>query len=136
MAHLHVSRGCSIFADCHCAFFRYVADNHDYATPLANVCHTVLESLTTHSCSCVPVFRQLMQQGLFPCSPLAPTLAMDLQVLEFVTHLFVHIPPNNMGWCKTIKEFLDSQGYKLTTKVSLFIKYDTTLLKYHAGLSS
>ena len=131
-----MSRGWSIFADCCHAFFRYVADNHDYATPLANVCHTVLESLMIHSCSCAPVFRQLMQQGLFPCSPLAPTLAVDLQVLEFVTRLFVHIPPNNTGWCKTVEEFLDSQGYKLTTKVSSFIEYDMTLLKYHAGFSS
>jgi hypothetical protein len=71
-----------------------------------------------------------MQRGLFPCSPLAPTLAVDLQVLEFVTCLFVHIPPNNTGWCKTVEEFLDSQGYKLTTKVSSFIEYDVTLLKY------
>ncbi|KAF8230019.1 hypothetical protein L208DRAFT_1283873, partial [Tricholoma matsutake] len=95
---------------------------------------SVLESLTIHSCSCAPVFRQLMQRGLFPCSPLAPTLAVDLQVLEFVTHLFVHIPPNNTGWCKTVEEFLDSQGYKLTTKVSSFIEYDMAL--YHAGFSS
>jgi CxC1 like cysteine cluster associated with KDZ transposases len=135
MAHLHVPRGWLIFADCHCVFFRYVADNHDYVTPLANVCHRVLESLMIHSCSCAPVCRQLMQQGLFPCSPLAPTLAVDLQVLEFITCLFVHIPPNNTGWCKTIEEFLDSQGYKLTTKVSSFIKYNVTLLKYHAGFS-
>ncbi|KAF8219313.1 hypothetical protein L208DRAFT_1341568, partial [Tricholoma matsutake] len=102
----------------------------------ANVCHTILESLTIHSCSCAPVFRQLMQWGPFPCSPLVPTLVVDLQVLEFVTCLFVHTPPNNTGWCKTIEEFLDSQGYKLTTKVSSFIEYDMALLKYHAGFSS
>ena len=53
---------------------------------------------------------------------------MDLRVLGFVTRLFVHIPPNNTGWCKTIEEFLDSQGYKVTTKVSLFIDYYVTLL--------
>jgi hypothetical protein len=77
-----------------------------------------------------------MQRGLFPCSPLAPTLAVDLRVLEFVTRLFVHIPPNNTGWCKTVEEFLDSQGYKLTTKVSSLIDYYVTLLKYRAGFSS
>ncbi|KAF8220807.1 hypothetical protein L208DRAFT_1225438, partial [Tricholoma matsutake] len=83
-------------------------------------------------CSCAPVFRQLMQRGLFSCSPLAPTLAVDLQVLEFVTHLFVHTPPNNTGWCKTIEEFLDSQGYKLTTKDSLCRQFGSVLQWYNA----
>ena len=77
-----------------------------------------------------------MERGLFPCSPLVPMLAVDLRVLGFVTRLFVHIPPNNTGWCKTVEEFLDSQGYKLTTKVSLFIDYYVTLLKWGSGFSS
>jgi hypothetical protein len=137
MADLCVSRVWSIFGNCCGAIFRYVADDHDYATPLAtNICHTVLESLTIHSCRCALVSRQPVQQGLFPCSPLVPTLAIDLRVLEFVTRLFVHILPNNTGWCKTVEEFLDSQGYKLTTKVSSFIDYCVKLLNNYVGFSA
>jgi len=36
-AHLHVSRGWLIFADCCRVFFRYVANNYDYATLLMSV---------------------------------------------------------------------------------------------------
>lgn len=76
-----------------------------------------LESLTIRICQCASAATQLIQRGLFPCSPLAPTLAVDLQVLDFATRLFVHIPPNNTAWCRTVEEFLDAQGYKLVTQV-------------------
>ena len=61
-----------------------------------------------------------------------PTLAVDFRVLDFVTHLFVHIPLNNTGWCKTIEAFLNSQGYKLTTKDSLRQRFGNALQWYNA----
>jgi hypothetical protein len=58
-------------------------------------------------------------QGLFPCAPTAPSLAVDLQLLQFVRDLFVRMPPNNTALTETIEAFLDGRGYKLTTRVSL-----------------
>ncbi|KAF9231233.1 hypothetical protein BU15DRAFT_56419 [Melanogaster broomeanus] len=34
-------------------------------------------------CPCHPAPQQLIQQGLFPCSPVAPSLAVSLSMLEF-----------------------------------------------------
>lgn len=40
-----------------------------------------------------------------------------------MTCLFIHLSPNNMAWCKSVKEFLNSQGYKLETKVLQFVDH-------------
>ncbi|TFK71089.1 hypothetical protein BDN72DRAFT_765598 [Pluteus cervinus] len=77
----------------------------------------VLERLTISTCSCRSAPTQLVPMGLFPCAPVAPTLAVDMRVLDFVSRLFVHIPPNNTAWCQTVEEFLDSRGHKLATRV-------------------
>ena len=42
-----------------------------------------LESTQIHYCQCYPTPLQLLQCGLFPCTPTAPTLAVDLKMLEF-----------------------------------------------------
>ncbi|KAJ7463383.1 hypothetical protein FB451DRAFT_1043224 [Mycena latifolia] len=44
-------------------------------------------------CSCSPAAVQLIQCGAFPCAPLAPTLAVDLRVLEFAMNLSCKSPP-------------------------------------------
>ncbi|KAF5374692.1 hypothetical protein D9615_008922 [Tricholomella constricta] len=92
---------------------------------------SVLESTRINTCECAPAALQLIKMGLFPCSPIAPTLAVDVRVLDFVTRLFVHIPPNNTAWCRTVEEFLDSQGYKLTTQGSLRRRFSNALQWYN-----
>ena len=61
---------------------------------------------------------QLLQRGLFPCAPLLPSLAVDLNMLEFVNELFVNAAPNTTAWCETLESFLGSRRYKLSTQVS------------------
>ena len=58
-----------------------------------------------------------MNIGLFPSAPLLPTLAVDLQVLDFVRELFVHAAANIMAWCNTLESFLAVRGFKLITRV-------------------
>ncbi|KAJ7765044.1 hypothetical protein DFH07DRAFT_955881 [Mycena maculata] len=65
-------------------------------------------------CPCSPAPSQLLRAGLFACSPLRPSLAVDLQVLDFAMRLFVNVPPNNTAFCNTLEGFLSSRGYKLT----------------------
>uniref|UniRef100_A0A0W0F829 CxC1-like cysteine cluster associated with KDZ transposases domain-containing protein n=1 Tax=Moniliophthora roreri TaxID=221103 RepID=A0A0W0F829_MONRR len=48
-----------------------------------------LEQTHIHTCNCMSAARQLLDHGCFPCAPLAPTLAVDMQVLEFVSKLFL-----------------------------------------------
>lgn len=77
-----------------------------------------IETLQIDCCTCVPAPLQLLARGYFACAPIAPSLAVDLQLLEFVKTLFVHITPNTTVWCETLEVFLAGRGYQLTTKVS------------------
>jgi hypothetical protein len=70
-------------------------------------------------CTCTPPALQLLSLGLFPCAPSRPTLAVDLNMLEFVKELFVNAAPNTTAWCDTLESFLAGRKYKLTTSVCI-----------------
>ncbi|KAG1876144.1 hypothetical protein C8R48DRAFT_745646 [Suillus tomentosus] len=78
-----------------------------------------IETLRIDCCTCAPAPLQLLARGYFACAPIAPSLAVDLQLLEFVKTLFVHITPNTTAWCETLEVFLAGHGYQLTTKDNL-----------------
>ncbi|GLB34368.1 hypothetical protein LshimejAT787_0112520 [Lyophyllum shimeji] len=90
-----------------------------------------LERVVITICNCAPAAAQLVQRGFFPSAPLAPTLAVDMKVLDFVASLFVNIAPNNTAWCKTVETFLSKQGYKLTTEDSLRKRFGNALHWYN-----
>ena len=60
-----------------------------------------------------------MLRGLFPCTPLFLSLAVDLKLLEFVSKLFLRLPRNLTGWCELLEDFLRCQGYQLDSQVRL-----------------
>ncbi|KAJ3743316.1 hypothetical protein EV360DRAFT_90237 [Lentinula raphanica] len=72
-----------------------------------------IEQIDLWSSDCSKAAVQLICSGLFPCSPVYPTLAVDIRVLDFVRRLFLHIAPNYTAWCSTALDFLASQGYHL-----------------------
>jgi hypothetical protein len=76
-----------------------------------------LQVIRISACQCSPAALQLMARGLFPCAPIAPTLAVDIKMLEFVRELFLRMPPNTTSWCETLEAFLGKRSYKLTTRV-------------------
>ncbi|KAJ8591901.1 hypothetical protein M405DRAFT_701525, partial [Rhizopogon salebrosus TDB-379] len=86
---------------------------------VACVLFDALEEITIIACPCFPAPLQLLHRGLFSCAPMAPSLTVDLRVLEFVRLLFVHQSPNQTAWCDAVETFLDGMGYKLTSKNSL-----------------
>ena len=65
-----------------------------------------LEAVELVTCACLPAPIQLMARGLFPCAPQAPTLALDINMLQFASSLFVRSPPNKTAWCDTLEAFL------------------------------
>ncbi|KAI6102139.1 hypothetical protein F5141DRAFT_1008512 [Pisolithus sp. B1] len=79
--------------------------------------HMCLEEIKINAYPCTPAPVCLMKHGLFPSTLTAPTLAVDLWVLEFLRKLFVHLTPNTTAWCEALESFLDGQGYKLQSKV-------------------
>ena len=70
---------------------------------------------------------QLLECGLFPCAPSEPTLAVDLNVLDFARELFVNAAPNTTAWCDTLEGFLGSRKYKLKTRVCFYLEVDSLM---------
>ncbi|KDR65970.1 hypothetical protein GALMADRAFT_81307 [Galerina marginata CBS 339.88] len=81
-------------------------------------------------CTCSDPALQLLNRGLFPCAPLEPTLAVDLDVLDFARDLFVNAAPNTTAWCETLEGFLSSRKFKLTTRNSLPGRFGNAMLWY------
>jgi hypothetical protein len=80
-----------------------------------------LQSIELDTCTCNPAPHQLLSRGLFACAPAAPTLAVDLNVLDFAREMFLRVPPNNTAWCETLESFLEQRRYKLTTRVNIHV---------------
>ncbi|KAI6127057.1 hypothetical protein F5141DRAFT_1186285 [Pisolithus sp. B1] len=77
------------------------------------------EEIKISYCACTPAPVHLLKGGLFACSPVTPTLAVDLCVLEFMRTLFVWLTPNTTTQCEALESFLDVQGYQLQSKDNL-----------------
>ena len=74
-----------------------------------------LKDVMLDICECRPAPLQLVQHGFFPCSPVCPTLAVSLDMLEFVAELFLYIAPNERGWAATVVKYLKAHGYCFAT---------------------
>ena len=69
------------------------------------------------------VAEQLLDVGLFPCAPIKPSFAVDLDFLQFVSTLFQNISPNITGLSTAIEQFLDQRQFQLGTVVSLELMF-------------
>ncbi|KAJ7717766.1 hypothetical protein B0H14DRAFT_3521899 [Mycena olivaceomarginata] len=72
-----------------------------------------IEDLELQFCSCAPVAVQLMRLGAFACSPILPSLAVDLRVLEFTMKLFLQVSPNNTAYTIALENVLADMGFQL-----------------------
>lgn len=81
-------------------------------------------------CDQRPAAVQLVRRGLFPCSPLAPTLAVNMDMLEFVSELFVHMAPNERAWAATLTKYLKARGHEFATEDSLRRRFGNALAQY------
>lgn len=72
-----------------------------------------IEQVELWASECSTAAVQLVRSGLFPCSPIYPTLAVDIRVLDFVRRLFLRIAPNYTAWCGAASDFLAAQGFYL-----------------------
>lgn len=71
---------------------------------------------------------------MFPCSPVYPTLAIDIRVLDFVRRLFLRIAPNYTAWCSAATDFLASLGYHLPGDDPLRRRF-TNALQWYISLN-
>jgi hypothetical protein len=77
-----------------------------------------IEELKLDICSCNPAAIQLLERGLFPSSPVLPSLAVEIHQLELVSIFFMTTAPNVTGWTETLETFLANRGYNLNNRVS------------------
>jgi hypothetical protein len=70
-------------------------------------------------CLCRPATDQLIRRGLFPCSPLQPSLAVDLSLLEIITSSFYHLTLNTTGWAILLEQHWRWNGYALQFEVGM-----------------
>ena len=81
----------------------------------------MLSGLEDHKltyCECRPLALTLLDMGLFPASPVQPSIAFSLGHLLFASKLFVHISPNISAWCSTIASNLIEKGFVPASIVS------------------
>ncbi|KAJ7061307.1 hypothetical protein C8F01DRAFT_987598 [Mycena amicta] len=80
-----------------------------------------IEDIVLRVCNCLgstaPVL--LLRAGLFACSPCNPTLAVDVQLLDFVLELSLNVAPNNTAFCKTLESYLARRDYRLGSGVRI-----------------
>ncbi|KAK6987448.1 hypothetical protein R3P38DRAFT_2574747 [Favolaschia claudopus] len=91
-----------------------------------------LEEIVIRICPCSPAASQLVKRGFFPCSPLEPSVAIGLHILEFARKLFLNLPPNNTAISTTLEEVLDDMGYKLSNRNALRRRFGNALEWYSA----
>ncbi|KAF9505373.1 hypothetical protein BS47DRAFT_1368124 [Hydnum rufescens UP504] len=89
-----------------------------------------LDYVQLHICPCAPAPVQLVKWGLFPCSPVYPALAVSLDMLEFVSTLFVHLAPNETAWADALTSFLARQGHVFKVQDSLCQRFVSALGQY------
>ncbi|KAF9070217.1 hypothetical protein BDP27DRAFT_1382877 [Rhodocollybia butyracea] len=89
-----------------------------------------LEQIELWPSECSKASVQLVHSGLFPCSPIFLTLAIDIRVLDFVWRLFLRIAPNYTAWCSAATDFLGAQGYHLPGNDPLRRHFANALLQW------
>ncbi|KAF9503945.1 hypothetical protein BS47DRAFT_1309035 [Hydnum rufescens UP504] len=89
-----------------------------------------LDYVQLRICPCAPAPVQLVKRGLFPCSPVYPALAVSLDMLEFVSTLFVHLAPNETAWADALTSFLARRGHVFEAQDSLRRRFASALGQY------
>ncbi|KAF8172859.1 hypothetical protein K438DRAFT_1611643, partial [Mycena galopus ATCC 62051] len=92
--------------------------------------YSAIEDFEIHSCKCAPVSVQLMRMGAFGCSPVKPSLAVDLRILEFTLSLFLQISPNNTAITVVLERILGNMGFQLDHEHSLRRRFGNCLMWY------
>src|SRR5258708_14816694 len=77
-----------------------------------------LRIVTIIACSCLPAHVQLVSLGLFPCFPMYPQMAISIDMLKFISELFVNMVPNERVWAMMLTQYLAAHGHTLQTEVS------------------
>ncbi|KIJ32786.1 hypothetical protein M422DRAFT_99171, partial [Sphaerobolus stellatus SS14] len=69
----------------------------------------------------------LMKHGMFPCSPIQPSLAFDINLLELILLTMLNLAPNMTGWSLALEMFWLRRGYVLGLREALRKRFANAL---------
>jgi hypothetical protein len=72
-----------------------------------------------YPCACTSLPVKLLLCGLFPCTPIRPSIAVDISFLQFAREIFLRFGPNTTAMSEALEAFLTLRRYKPETKVGL-----------------
>ncbi|KZV83385.1 hypothetical protein EXIGLDRAFT_595291, partial [Exidia glandulosa HHB12029] len=82
-------------------------------------------------CNCRPAAEQLLARGYFPCAPKRPSLAFNLNVLEFITLHSHNVAPNVTAWATTLQQYWARRGVVANQGETFRKRLSTALKWYH-----
>ena len=98
------------------------------------IVHEATKTVDLTICGCSPAPLQLLRMKMFACSPHRPSLAFDLDILDFVHALHKRTTPNKTALAEALQELLSSHAFLAPTDVCGTHSFAISLLTSH-GLS-
>jgi hypothetical protein len=80
-----------------------------------------LDKTQVQYCSCNPAAVTLVKHGFFPCSPIQPSVAFDINLLDLVSITAANMAPNIFGWTLSLESFWAQHGYTIGIRVSFLL---------------
>src|SRR5260370_32980089 len=91
---------------------------------------THIEMLKVEHCSKLLITVQLVNKGLFPCTPVRPGLAVNMVMLDWAATLFQYMALNVRAWTMTAEIMLQHEGYHFKTANSFRHHFNNALVHY------
>ncbi|KIJ40045.1 hypothetical protein M422DRAFT_174309, partial [Sphaerobolus stellatus SS14] len=91
-----------------------------------------LEETRVHYCQCKPAAVTLMKHGMFACSPIQPSIAFDINLMELISLAMLNMAPNVTGWTLSLESFWLRRGYTLGLREALCKRFSNALQWFNA----
>src|SRR5260370_4604376 len=91
---------------------------------------THIKMLKVEHCLKLPITVQLVNKGLFPCTPVQPRprLAVSMVMLDWAATLFQYMALNVQAWMMTVEIMLQHEGYHFKTANSFCHCFNNVLV--------
>src|SRR5260370_39342026 len=91
---------------------------------------THIKMLKVEHCLKLPITVQLVNKGLFPCTPVQPGLAVSMVMLDWAATLFQYMALNIWAWMMMAEIMLQHEGYYFKTANSFHCCFSNMLVHY------
>ncbi|KIJ25089.1 hypothetical protein M422DRAFT_273977 [Sphaerobolus stellatus SS14] len=86
-----------------------------------------LEETRLRYCKCKPAAVTLMKHGMMACSPIQPSIAFDINLMELISLTMLNMAPNVTGWTLSLETFWLRRGYTLGLREALRKRFSNAI---------